>query len=86
MKYMLSSNTIYVTRCNMYLAKEQEMRSSKKEYEEVAKKCSSYRRTETSKLSNCVDCDCTSCLNCEHFAPDEHCVLDLYDPIAQTLK
>ncbi|MGN0495377.1 MAG: hypothetical protein ACI4GW_04060 [Lachnospiraceae bacterium] len=62
------------------------MRSSKKEYEEVAKKCSSYRRTETSELSNCVDCDCTSCLNCEHFAPDEHCVLDLYDPIAQTLK
>lgn len=62
------------------------MRSSKKEYEEVAKKCSSYHRTETSELSNCVDCDCTSCLNCEHFAPDEHCVLDLYDPIAQTLK
>lgn len=62
------------------------MRSSKKEYEDVAKRCSSYHRTETSELSNTVSEDCTSCLNCEHFAADEHCVLDLYDPIAQNLK
>ncbi len=62
------------------------MRSSKKEYEEVAKRCSSYTKTTTSELSNCVDCDCVSCLNCEHFAKDEHCVLDLYDSIARNLK
>lgn len=62
------------------------MRSTKKEYEAVAKRCSSYCKTNSSELSNCVDCNCTSCLNCEHFASDEHCVLDLYDPIAQSLK
>ena len=62
------------------------MRKSKKEYEDVAKKCSSYHRTDASELSNCVDCDCTSCLNCAHFADDEHCTLDLYDRIAKTLK
>ncbi len=62
------------------------MRSSKKEYENVAKNCSSYAKTSGSELSNCVDSECTSCLNCEHFAADEHCVLDLYDPIAKKLK
>jgi hypothetical protein len=61
------------------------MRSSKKEYEEVAKRCSSYAKTSSSELSNCVNCDCTSCLNCEHLAQDEHCTLDLYDSIAKTL-
>lgn len=62
------------------------MRSSKKKYEEVANRCSCYCKTTTSELSNCVSCDCTSCLNCDHFAPDEHCELDLYDPIAQNLE
>lgn len=57
------------------------MRSTKKQYEEVANQCSSYTKTTTSELSNSVDCDCTSCLNCKHFAPDEHCKLDLYDAI-----
>ena len=61
------------------------MRASKKEYEAVAKRCSAYAKTTTSELSNCVDEKCTSCLNCEHFAKDEHCVLDLYDPIAKNL-
>lgn len=61
------------------------MRSSKKMYENVATRCSSYARTTTSELSDCVNSDCTSCLNCEHFANDEHCVLDLYDSIAQNL-
>lgn len=61
------------------------MRSSKKIYEDVAKRCSSYEKTTTSELSNCVNCDCTSCLNCEHFASDEHCVLDLYDSIRENL-
>ena len=62
------------------------MRSTKNEYEAVAKRCSSYAKTTTSELCNCVSDDCTSCLNCEHFAADEHCVLDLYDPIAKNLK
>ncbi len=62
------------------------MRSSKKEYEAVAKRCSAYAKTSESELSNCVGDSCTSCLNCEHFAADEHCVLDLYDPIAKNLK
>ena len=61
------------------------MRSSKKAYEDVAKRCSSYAKTTNSELSNCVDGDCTSCLNCEHFAADEHCVLDLYDQIKENL-
>lgn len=61
------------------------MRSSKKKYEEVANRCSSYSKTNTSELSNCVDGNCTSCLNCHHFASDEHCKLDLYDEIAQNL-
>lgn len=62
------------------------MRSSKKVYEDVAKKCSCYSRTTGSELSNCVSCDCTSCLNCGHFAPDEHCVLGLYDQIKPNLN
>lgn len=62
------------------------MRSTKQKYEEVANRCSSYSKTTTSELSNSVSSDCCSCLNCEHFASDEHCVLDLYDPIAQNLK
>lgn len=61
------------------------MRSSKKEYEAVAKRCSSYTKTNKSQLSNSAGCDCISCLNCEHFAADEHCVLDLYDSIAKNL-
>lgn len=61
------------------------MRSSKQVYEDVAKKCSSYSKTTTSELSNTVDCDCTSCLNCGHFAADEHCELDLYDAIKENL-
>lgn len=61
------------------------MRSSKQEYEDVANRCSCYHKTTTSALSNCTDCDCISCLNCEHFASDEHCKLDLYDKIAQNL-
>jgi hypothetical protein len=61
------------------------MRESKQIYEKVAEKCSSYTRNTQTGLSNCVDCNCTSCLNCDHFAPDEHCVLDLFDSIKETL-
>ena len=58
------------------------MRSSKKQYEAVAKRCSAYHKTNASELSNCVREDTNSCLNCAHFASDEHCKLDFYDEIA----
>ncbi len=61
------------------------MRSTKQTYEEVAKRCSSYTRTSDNAFKN-VNTDNISCLNCEHFAADEHCVLDLYDPIVKNLK
>lgn len=61
------------------------MRDSKQVYENVAKNCSSYAKTSGSELSNCVDCNCTSCLNCKHFAADEHCMLDLFDGIKNSL-
>lgn len=62
------------------------MRSSTKMYREVAERCSSYDAKE-SKNCMCNEADCSkSCLNCRHFADDEHCRLDLYDPIAAGLK
>lgn len=61
------------------------MRASKKEYEEVAKRCSSFESREHSTFTNSDECNCTSCLNCAHFSSDEHCVLDLYDQIIQNL-
>ena len=62
------------------------MRSSKKQYEDVANHCSAYHKTNTSEFSNCVRENCNSCLNCAHFANDEHCKLDLYDNISASLK
>ncbi len=61
------------------------MRSTKKMYADVATRCSAYKKTTTSELSNSVDDDSTSCLNCSYFAKDEHCVLELYDAIAEQL-
>lgn len=61
------------------------MKCSKELYEDVAIRCSEYDKTSTSPLSNTVDNDCTSCLNCRHFAKDEHCVLDLFDQIRNNL-
>ncbi len=61
------------------------MRASKATYEEVAKRCSSYTRCCDNAFKN-VESDKMSCLTCEHFAKDEHCVLDLYDPIVKNLK
>ncbi len=62
------------------------MRSSAEVYKQVAERCSSYD-TKTKK-----DCMCNmaegskSCLNCRHFADDEHCRLDLYDPIVKSMN
>lgn len=62
------------------------MRASKETYQEVAKRCSAYSHI---KCGNCfcnADDTTTSCLTCRHFAADEHCELDLYDPIVENLK
>lgn len=67
------------------------MRSSQEMYEEVAERCSAYDLATTSSCSG-GDCysngyDTTkSCLTCRHFASDEHCKLDLYDPIAKDIR
>lgn len=61
------------------------MRSSQEVYKEVAERCHAYDKKDSK------DCLCNvaegtkSCLNCRHFADDEHCRLDLYDPIAKNL-
>ncbi|MCM1272488.1 MAG: hypothetical protein NC225_11730 [Clostridium sp.] len=61
------------------------MRSSIEVYEEVAERCHAYDKKERR------DCFCNvaegtkSCLNCRHFADDEHCRLDLYDPIVKNI-
>lgn len=61
------------------------MRSSKEMYKEVAKRCSSYdKKANKDCFCNEVE-DTKSCLTCRHFAEDEHCRLDLYDPIAKNL-
>lgn len=62
------------------------MRSSEQVYKEVAERCSAYdKKTQNDSLSNMAE-GSKSCLNCRHFAADEHCRLDLYDPIAKDLK
>lgn len=62
------------------------MRSSKEIYEEVARRCSSYdKRNKSDCCTNSTEME-KSCLNCKHFAKDEHCVLDLYDPIVKNIK
>lgn len=61
------------------------MRSSTEVYREVAERCHAYDKKEKK------DCFCNiaegakSCLSCRHFADDEHCRLDLYDPIVKNL-
>lgn len=62
------------------------MRSSEMLYREVAERCSAYNKKDRKdSLSNLAAEGTKSCLNCRHFADDEHCRLDLYDPIAKDL-
>ena len=63
------------------------MRSSKEIYKEVAERCSAYDRKSCDCYSNSArENDYpVSCLTCRHFADDEHCRLDLYDPIVKNL-
>lgn len=62
------------------------MRASNKAYEDVAVHCSGYEKVsdKSSFTSKTSDEDSVSCLNCKHFDEDEHCVLDLYDKVAES--
>ena len=61
------------------------MRTSQETYHEVAERCSEYDlKHHRDRLSDLAEGD-VSCLNCAHFADDEHCRLDLYDPIVRNL-
>lgn len=61
------------------------MRSSTDVYKRVAERCSSYDKKDKKDAMTNVAGDTKSCLNCRHFAEDEHCKLDLYDPIAKNI-
>ena len=61
------------------------MRSSTEIYKEVAERCSAYDKKEKKDCFCNIAGDNRSCLNCRHFADDEHCKLDLYDPIVKEL-
>ena len=61
------------------------MRAGAEVYREVAERCSAYdKRERKSCFCNVAEGE-KSCLNCRHFAEDEHCRLDLYDPIVKEL-
>lgn len=63
------------------------MRSSEETYCKVADRCSEYDPITKDSVRNSAGCcGCTrSCQTCGHFAADEHCRLDLYDKIVETL-
>ncbi len=62
------------------------MRASKETYEKVAKRCSEYAHAKGGTCFCNADDREVSCLTCKHFTADEHCDLDLYDPIVANLK
>ena len=53
------------------------MRAGAEVYREVAERCSAYDKSERKSCFCNVADDEKSCLNCRHFAEDEHCRLDL---------
>ncbi len=61
------------------------MRSGTEVYKRVAERCSSYDKKDKKDEFTNIANDQKSCLTCRHFAEDEHCRLDLYDPIAKNL-
>ncbi len=62
------------------------MRSSENVYNKVAERCSAYDKKKCcDSLSNSTSDGTKSCLNCKHFANDEHCKLDLYDDIVKNI-
>lgn len=62
------------------------MRDQSEMYKEVAERCSSYDccNSDSDCCTNMYDTE-KSCLTCCHFSDDEHCNLDLYDPIVRNL-
>ncbi len=64
------------------------MRDSKKMYEEVAVRCSSYCPKESCCKNSTKNSTKTnvSCATCKHFTKDEHCDIDLYDAIVENHK
>ncbi len=61
------------------------MRSGTEVYRKVAERCSSYDKKEKKDAFTNIADNQKSCLTCRHFAEDEHCRLDLYDPIAKNI-
>lgn len=62
------------------------MRSSDGVYKDVAERCSSYDKKDKKDHFTNIAGNNKSCLNCRHFADDEHCRLDLYDPIVKNIE
>ncbi len=56
------------------------MRDSKKMYEEVAVRCSSYAPKNSGAKNSSAE-EKVSCSTCKHFTKDEYCDIDLYDAI-----
>ncbi len=61
------------------------MRSSQETYMDVAERCSAYEHVDKPNCFCNEAPNSPSCLNCKHFAKDEHCTLDLYDAIVTKL-
>lgn len=62
------------------------MRSSQEIYKEVAEECDSYKAVDSQHKNVFTNsAKEISCLSCQHFSADEHCVLDLYDKIVAKL-
>lgn len=62
------------------------MRSSQETYMNVAERCSAYNHISHENAFTNVSPSTPSCLNCKHFADDEHCRLDLYDKIVKAME
>lgn len=62
------------------------MRASYEAYENVAVHCSGYASmSDKSSFTNKTsDEDRISCLTCKNFDEDEHCILNLYDKVAES--
>ena len=69
-----------------YIIRSETMRSSTETYHEVAERCSAYDKKHYQDSFTNIAGDNKSCLNCRHFADDEYCRLDLYDPIVENIK
>ncbi|MBO5489564.1 MAG: hypothetical protein J5972_06640 [Eubacterium sp.] len=62
------------------------MRVDEQMYRKVAEHCSSYSMKTKGSAKNKSGDAPVSCTTCKHFASDEHCTLDLFDPIVENHK